>query len=281
MFLRRELYPPFVLFETPYEFIKKYCCNFSDFIKSCLDNNMYCFGVFDVAKIKAYGLNNGHYSHQVFIYGYDDTERKFYFADFLDENRYTFTECSFEEMEAACSSVESLQMPSINSIAQIKYVDDFYIDLDIEYVKKRVQDYIYPDTEKADNFSQYIMYIYGFVDWKVKCYSGVNVYDYLVRFIEYELELDKDKIDIRMYQAMYEHKEMMLARLRYLLDKGFISSDKSILIDDYIKIKDSVCNIRNLVMKYNITKKVVTLNKVKQQLFNTRERGNIIIEKHI
>jgi hypothetical protein len=217
-------------------------------------------------------MNGSEISHEVFIYGYDDEKQAFMYADLMNNksNKYTFSECDYSEMEAAFNSAQNLFIPIVKSFAAIQYVESAPFAFSFDYVRESVNEYVHPDKIKTRLYNDYAASFLtgdpeGPLYWIPKVYMGTDVYDYFSDYIDYEFKhSDSPILDRRLFHAMYDHKEMMLLRLKYLLDNNHLSADKVGLIEEYNKIRDNALLTRNLVLKYNMVNRKSTIEKIKE-----------------
>ena len=84
----------------PYHYLTLFSINVVEFVKHAIDSNMYVFIDIDEYDIAAYyeSFRKFHFPHEMFIYGYDDDSRIFFFGDIV-AGRYVHAEASYEEVE--------------------------------------------------------------------------------------------------------------------------------------------------------------------------------------
>jgi hypothetical protein len=258
------------LYEIPSELIVARKESFVSLIKQCIDLNMYIFAYIDASKIKQYAKLNLNL-HEIFIYGYNDEEKLMYFADFPinDTVKYQRSVCSYEEIEDAFTSVVNFVYPLTKPIGLIKYTNSSPYEFDLSYVKNSIKEYIYPNRNVAENYNNYAMSIFRYLDWKTKTYIGVDVYDFFINHINNALTKEYP-VSVEMFHGLYDHKEMMLKRIDHFVGKGYLSADKLAIRNEYVTIRDRALAIRNLILKYKLQKKDVTLDKAKMLLNETK-----------
>lgn len=279
LFLDREKCPFLNIFEIPNELIMSYDSSYVSFFKRCIDQSMYIYAHTDVAKIKEYKLEE-EYDHPIFIYGYNDDEKVFYFADFLDNYfKYTFTKCSYDEIENAFQNVKNTFLPMVKSVAAAQFVENGSFQFEMSYIQDTISEYINPDKKQAEKFAKYASSYFSPIKWKAKVHIGSDVYEFLSDFMNISLDLNIGYIDRRLYTSMCDHKEMMLKRIEYFLQKGYLGLDKAPLLNEYTKIRDAFINIRNLILKYNIKKDSAELNLVHKLLHETKSNELNLLSK--
>jgi len=281
-FLDRETCPFLNIFEIPNAVINKYETSYVQFIKKAIDMSMYVFMLCDVSRIKAYNLSKS-LAHEVLIYGYDDSSKELYYADFLNNrsNKYTFSTCSYDEIDAAINGISDLFIPVVKSIALVQLEERGPFTFNMDYIRESVNDYINPDSEKLRKFG---MYTDSYVrnsefKWSTKVYMGINVYDYLS---DLRNRIDEDCIDVRLYHAMYEHKKMMSERIGYICNKGLLCCDTS-LFTQYQSIVNRWESIRNGILKYNISQNASSKRRIVQlpEIINKIKADEIAVLKQV
>ena len=100
---------------------------------------------------------------------------------------------------------------------------------------------------------------------------GVDIYQYLSDFFELELNAGNERIDRRLYHAMYDHKEMMIKRIEHFLKKGYLDSGKAPLLEEYTKVRDNTLSIRNSILKYNIQRDKRVIDRIVLSLSETKD----------
>jgi len=282
VFLDREKCPHLNIFEVPNALIETYESSFVNYIKRNIDLGMYTYGYADVQKISNYGYKNvGDLTfHPVFIYGYDDDTQMFNFAEFLSGGKYVFDECAYVEVEAAFKGIKDYFLPLVKSIASIQYNDNPSFKFDISMIRDTVCEYLHPDKQKTDQFARYSTSYFSPLKWHTNAYVGVEVYDFLIDFIRIQVELNLERFDFKPYEALVEHKQMMIKRVRHLVDKGYLSPSKLAILDKYDQIRKNAESIRNAIIKRNITRDNTFAART-QELLRTTAQVEIPLLKQI
>lgn len=272
IFLDREKCPHLNIFEIPNSLIRSSGESYVSFIKRNIDLSMYTYGHADISKIKKYGLDKKSdlSFHPILIYGYNDFDQEFLFADFIDD-KYSFSSCSYNEVEAAYQSINQFYLPLVKSISSIEYVSYPSFKFDYSYIQDTISEYLTPDRKKAEQYEKYSTSYFSPLKWHAKTFIGVDAYDFLSDFLDLQTELGIYPIDFKPYHALYDHKEMMIKRMEHFIKKGYISESKSGYIAEYSRISDNAKRIRNLLLKYNIKKLDSILDTVKKLLMETKQ----------
>ena len=88
--------------------------------------------------------------------------------------------------------------------------------------------------------------------------------EYIDKFIEKRYE---GNIYTVAFHGMLEHKIVMVQRLKFLQDNDYVCKIEGV-INMYEEIATKAKIIRSLLIKYNFTKKINLLTKVKEYLSN-------------
>lgn len=266
-FVMRENCPFLSICEVPNSLINVYDESFVEFIKKCIDLDMYIFTFLDVTKIGEYKSVSAGF-HEIFIYGYDDEKSCVYFADFPinDSSKYGYSTCPYLEVEEAYYSMNMLPYPIVKSVALIKYTNEVPYVFNMDYVINSVKAYMAPDISEANSYKDYVDSLFYRLGWKTKVYMGCNVYDFLTNYIKGETARGNNYFSTELFHGLYDHKEMMIKRVQHFISKGYLPKDKYLSIKKYYKIRDNALLIRNCVIKYNLRPSEELINKILELL---------------
>lgn len=256
---------PFVKYEkSSRDLVEKKWSSFSDFLINCVDLGQYIFCLIDTFFISSYqsSYQRVHHIHDIFIFGYDIDSQTFDIADFFTDGKYSYSRASFAEIE---QGYQSLHFANITE--HQKGIDLInYQLLSKEYIfnksipAKFIEDYLFSyDTGQRyktmypnNNYNKYIVY-------------GMNVYNTLIEYLHSGIDHEIDIIDIRLFQTIYDHKNLMLLRIKYFAEHNYIKSGE-LLYTLYLQIKKESLYIRNMMIKYNFTKEIKLLYQVISRL---------------
>ena len=73
---------------------------------------------------------------------------------------------------------------------------------------------------------------------------GVDVYDAVLKQIGKQLSAEDPDFDIRALHILYDHKVLMMERLKYMMDHGYIEFNGDIL-NDYMEVENTMLTARN------------------------------------
>lgn len=230
----------------PFYISQKLCRGeIQNFVIDAIDHERYVFMYVDRFYIKSSdAYKKKHYSHELFVYGYDEHKKVFYIADNLSQGKFIFTECEFAELEEGFHAVDK------------QY--DFMTDIGLINKNMEVESEI-NIGQIIDGLERYLMSIPTYDMRPEQPYLfGRDV----VKFIRdhYLIHRNGEEIDIRAFHLLYEHKLLMEMRVEYLLHAGYISP-KQVDLDEFTELKNDYLQLRNVIIKYNITNNANTLNR--------------------
>ena len=279
-FFQTKWCPFLEIYDIPYEVLTKSQYPLISFIKDSIDSNHYVFSLVDVSKINEYGSEKTFY-HDFFIYGYDYDKKQIYFADFPNNpsSKYGCSKCTYDEYENAFYSyMKNSVWMNLRRVILLNVNDNEY-DLNYTYIQNNIQEYLYPQSNTARTFEEYLNSDCFYKEREKKVYLGNQVYQFFAQFFQDEINLGKSHIDHRFYHALCDHKEMMLKRIKYLYERNYISAERFKYYPEYEIIRDNALAVRNLVLKYNLSKNISTLNRIPEILTSMKEHEFEVLNK--
>ena len=255
-FIMRTDCPYLKIFEIPNDLVDSLKETFLTIIKHCINLDMYLYGHLDVSKIEQYGQAVSGF-HEVFIYGYDDAEKVILFADFpISENgQYKHSKCTYEEIENAFFSMKTFSYPTTKSIALIQYSDETPFVFDMKYVRDTVRNYLDPSETDAENFNNYALSSLSCFGWQTKTYLGIEMYSFLKNYMKGQSEKDMG-LSVELFHGLYDHKNLMMKRVEYFVQKGYLNASKMSLLNELAEVKNKAMALRNRMIKSNIQGKL-------------------------
>ncbi|MCR8844344.1 BtrH N-terminal domain-containing protein [Paenibacillus sp. SC116] len=201
-----------------------------------------------------------HFIHDIFIYGYD-LERQIYHVAIFDKNRqFSMQEVSFEQFEQAYS-VDSGVHSLINSFKRLEPADYeaskfgaglARFEFDLQLIIDTLQDYL-----EGKNSTERLK----IQQHPVEGIFGMDIYPLLQEFTTKMIDGIK-YFDVRPFHILWEHKMMMIARIKYLQQLGHLSADTPILAEfEWLEkrayaqrnkvIKGHMCDDRKILQSIN------------------------------
>lgn len=165
---------------------------------------------------------NEHFAHSSLIVGFDTDKKTIIMQDNLDNGKYTTVELS---MEAVLKGFKSAQVASCGNVIEnneenrnrytflsvlsmLKYSPERYgCELSIEQICLNLEHYI--NSVETVDMTQEQSYIFG-----------VKIYDFLCENIA-----NNDKVDVRDFYVLLEHKRVMYQRIQFLKQEKYLKQD--------------------------------------------------------
>ncbi|SMF85069.1 hypothetical protein SAMN05661091_2859 [Paenibacillus uliginis N3/975] len=188
-----------------------------------------------------------HFVHDIFIYGYD-LDRQIYHVAIFDKNRqFTMQEVTFEQFDQAYTSQGKSTQSLISSCKRMEpsnYENSKYgsgvgrFDFDLQLMINVLSDYLEGrnSTERLRIQQQ-----------PMEGYFGVEIYPYLQEFVTRVIE-GVQNFDVRQLHILWEHKKMMVARIEYLQQLGYLREETS-LLSEAKRLEKQAYTYRNLMLK--------------------------------
>lgn len=144
---------------------------------------------------------------------------------------------------------------------------DAEFDLNVEQIVDSLQRYL---SSKRS---------FDFINHTTTSIYGQSVYQHLIYQMEHPKE-DDPELDIRAYHLLWEHKKLMVLRLKYLQQiKLLLQSDR--WIERCTELEERSLLNRNMVLRYNLSMDPKVLDALKHSLLTiqtdeTKLLGEII-----
>lgn len=186
------------------------------FIVNALYSGYYISLAVNTKFIKAYQSNNDR-THDMFIYGYDKDEELFYISDCFVEGKYSDSICSFKELiEAVENNTDYWFEGYRDSLELLSYCEEERAELEIYRIKESINDYLMSRPTQCwyENDGMWNQ------NEKRKRTFGVDCYRTIWRHLEIAREYEGfSEGGQQAFYLMFEHKKVMLERLKYLNEK--------------------------------------------------------------
>jgi len=215
-----------------WDIINKWSGGVIEFLQHCINTNNYIQLVVNERYIpgsEAYLKED--YDHNILVYGYNSEKETFNIKHM--KNRF-FSE-SLVTYEQIATAFENLAGTFVWSQTNTIYqLNDCGINFDLKRTIQSLKDY-HESTWFENNSDEII---------------GIEVYSEVVNYF-INLLHGQTSSDIRILHFLWEHKKCMRARVRYLLDNGFLQSEN--LYSNILELEKKLLVLRNLQLKYEIT----------------------------
>ena len=233
-------------------------------IRKLLDEGYYvCFsGIDDYYVERKSWYHERHFNHDGCICGYDQ-ENKTYCIYSYDRNwiyhKFWTTQKSFDAGRKAL-----FKKKQYGSICGIKPKGD-QIVFSHETALKKIAEYLDSNLEKYPETAE------GTV-------SGIVVHDYIAKYVGklYDGSIPYEKMDRRVFRMIWEHKKVMLERIKLIEDA--LSLDHS-LSDAYKSVVREADNCRMLYAAHHMKQRNSVLPMIQKKLLSLKEKEKEILEQ--
>ncbi len=258
--------------------IESYCGDVIDFIVKTIDLGGYVYGAFDEARMISNVSVDYKFSHELFIYGYNMEEEVFYVGDFTFKDKYAYTTVTFDAVKRGFDVLSAGEdhvfrddYKGTRGLYVIqKNVDSKYYDIDPVLIKRTLEEYL-----KGEDTKEHFRMMRNRFDDTV---FGVNVYEALKTRVDKQLHKEEPDFDIRALHIAYDHKVLMLDRLKYLMANEVIPFNQEML-DDYAVVVEDMLTARNLLVRISVTNEIEAGGRIAGYLDDAREKETAILRK--
>ena len=243
-----------------------------NFIIDSINQGYYIYFTVNTYFISIYpDYQKKHRIHDIFVYGYNNTENILFVADNFKNGIYSYEGITYNELKEGFNNITLTkgygnfenEIDWIAGIELISFREKYGYDFDINLIISDLTDYISSKNSHKKYWPRSDSY------WKQNCTYGIKIYDLLIDYIK-ELIDDNKEYDLRPFHVLYEHKSVMLSRIKYMGNNNFLNN-YLVLYNKYVEIKNNCLVIRNFMIKSTISnnnKKI--LKKVKLLLSETK-----------
>jgi hypothetical protein len=255
------------------ETINKITDDICDFIIKLIDMNNYVYGIFDEAafsQIQVKHLKISSFPHELFIFGYNDVTKLFDVADFTFTGKYEYVDVSFDEIKEAYSSIDK-RSDYLNEgkggLDILSYNEKGSYCFDSVLVMETLTDYLLSRNSSArDSMRQNPR----------SSIFGMEVYNYLILYMNNLLE-GRGDFDVRPFHFLWDHKVIMLSRIRFMGFQGFLKNS-DLIYNTYQEIERDFLIMRNIMLKARITRNYELIYKLIESIHNVSAKEKKVIE---
>ena len=209
------------------------------FIKDSIDRGYHVYFFCDEHYIpnRSSHLNGTHLAHDILISGYDEKSREYAMQGYDENGTYRLSKATFEQMEMAFRPSEHMSKDYHDNV-QLFGAGEPDWQFRLEPVIELLKDYVLSrDTSLR----------YGLRRDRRSDLFGMRVYELFQAYADAVLSC-RQGLDIRAFHLLWEHKRLMLARIRWLMDNGWLPHDPR-LIADYGQVERMAFEIRGHAVK--------------------------------
>lgn len=238
-----------------------------DLLCTALENAEYVYLLVNVKYIDAYPDKNDRL-HDLFVYGADIENQKFYIQDWFD-GQFTQASCSFQELIAGINNVhtEYDNLPFENNIEFLSLDTTKVVSFSPHRLTDSLADYLNGRGTTSWNVLEYDD-LYENGGWKF----GIDVYDYLIENLE---ERKLENIHIQDYYLLWEHKEQLERILKYLKNEV---AENELLLKEIKIISQKIYIARNFIIKCMIKNSFASSGRLIAELKEIKKRERSFIE---
>lgn len=164
-------------------------------IKQKIDDDKYVFSILNEFYIpKSYFYKKLNMFHSELLYGYDDDLKELYGFVYDKNPKYTAITIRYEDFKEAYNNTdETVKYLTIYSLKEnINFKYNFKLN------KKLLFNYINSQSNNMNSYKSHSMF-------------GISIYDFILDELN---KYPKQRIDPRNFAALYEHKTIMLKRIK-------------------------------------------------------------------
>ena len=238
------------------DIIKKNNINIIELIISMIDEGYYfTTSINEYYNPECSAYKKSSCNHGLMVYGYDILNKTLNVAGYDKTLYFNNYDISFNNFELGFHNTGS------NIGCQSFKKNNLSYEFDLKLVKKLLNDYVY-----SKNTSEDLRILQNPLN---NCIFGISVYS--------NIDLDNNSLDYRIFHLIYEHKYLMINRLKKIND--ILNMDKiNEITQEYEKLVDKSKILLHLCLKYNLTQDKSILLKIKLNLANlVKEDGCLIL----
>ncbi|MBK1811285.1 hypothetical protein JHL18_11675 [Clostridium sp. YIM B02505] len=230
--------------------------NIIPYLIECLDKDYYMHLYLDhyyISDCDSY--RKRHFLHDsATVFGYDTASNVFYAADNFKDRKYVIMEIPFNQIEDAIRG--AIDKPA----TKYKLDKSINFTLEIDAIILIIKGYL-ESTYLVDGPKKHPK--------DIKVAYGMEIYDVLFSYLNRLIE-GYDRYDHRSFHVMCNHKAVLVALVKYLIEKNLVLNGASILAR-FEELHSKFMTLRNVFLKYSITKNINLLSKVQENLNNIKQ----------
>jgi amino acid adenylation domain-containing protein len=241
--------------------------DFIDFVKNKLSLGYYIIANVDEMELSnKYAYQRDHFIHASLIYGYDDNKRALKGIGFDDSHIFSYLEFGYDEMQRAFTSGKKYYKMSAP-----------YCEWSTVYLikpKSLYKKFIFDKRKFLRDFHDYVYSVedtyrlYAFTNREDKNEYGINTYDVVIERLKEREKTGSPTIDYRAIHLIYEHRQGLYNRIRYLDDMCRLSEEVK---NENQKLHELVEEINKIRIKwfqveYNPESDIAMVNTVIKEL---------------
>lgn len=202
----------------------------------------YCIYLFANESHFISNLKSDPFYHELFIYGYDWESNLFYVSDFTFTGVYSRQTVAMDKICSGILDVDKKHdylLENAGGILLLKYQD-------CNYEFNQLSAYqLFLDYLNGRNSFEYVRY-----KPHAEIVFGLNIYPMIKKHILYCYECHI-KQDVKLLHNLYDHKVLMVNRIKYFIEKGFLKMQAGYL-ETAIEIMDYCNQLWTVALRDNV-----------------------------
>lgn len=201
-----------------------------------------CVDAFYVPGSDAY--QERHSCQEVLVSGFDSVSESFVVSIGFDRSGdYTIDELTFDEVERAIASADLKGHTNQLGLCLLRPIPEISHELDTEWILAQLEDYVW-SKNSSRRFA-------ALRNHDTRFY-GLATYEWLERYFRF-LRDRPDCTDVRPIHIFWEHKKLMMDRLRYLEARGVLFGGDG-FSDRYERLATKAGVLRMMLLKARLTR---------------------------
>lgn len=199
-------------------------------------------GQYTILKIDQYYVKGSeeyrkiHHIHEMLLYGLDQKKKLVYMIGYLQEGNLGKVQLSYKDF------VKGFTVGDEDNVYVVKYhPHEKKYDLSVLGIKRWLEAFLCGENSSMCDMT--------WLPFEQGVY-GIDIYDFILQKTGY---LNQFITDLRMSYTLYEHKCLMLERIKYLINKNILEDNGEIRNMSYIV--ERAAKIKNASAYYKMTEK--------------------------
>ena len=209
-----------------------------------------CVDTFYVPGSDAY--QERHSAQEVLVSGFDSEIESFVVSIGFDRaGDYTIDELGFSEVERSIASADLKGHHNQQGLCLLRPISEIHYELDTEWILAQLQDYVW-SKNSSRRFA-------ALRNHDTRFY-GLATYEWLERYFRFLVDRP-DCYDVRPIHIFWEHKKLMVDRLRYLEARGILIGGDG-FGDRYQRLVTKAGILRMMLMKARVTRESAVVERI-------------------
>ena len=239
--------------------------NIIEIIKDSIRAKKYIFTEVDTYYIDSWWLESEtkiHSSHEIFVMGYNEEKKVVLAADFF-KHIYSVKEIPYLDFRMAFDAnmgyIRERDSVDMVNVILLQYSRNEKYTFDFDRTRNMISDFLNSKentiNDESDLFTVCEEVVYG-----IECLERI------VEYLKYCIS-EGSRLDYKTIHLIYIFNDVMCARIEYMIDNQYISSNEEIksIYNEFSDLAHKTVILRTLFMKYNVKKE--------------KKHGKLIVEK--